>query len=136
VVCDPALRTSAPGVVAAGDIVRWHNPLFDETMRVEQWLNAVDQGAHAAATLLGADDVFAPVPYFWSDQFDAKIKFVGRAQAGCEVHVSEPHEGSVVALFRRGDRLGAALCINAPRHLALTKRAIRDGVAWTDAIAG
>jgi NADPH-dependent 2,4-dienoyl-CoA reductase/sulfur reductase-like enzyme len=134
VLCDPALRTSAPDVVAAGDIVRWHNPLFDETMRVEQWLNAVDQGDHAAATLLGADEPFAPVPYFWSDQFDAKVKFVGQAQAGCDVHLTEPHEGSLVALFRRGDLLGAALCINAPRQLALNKRAISHGVAWADAI--
>lgn len=135
VVCDPALRTSAPGVVAAGDIVRWHNQLFDETMRVEQWLNAVDQGGHAAATLLGAREPFAQVPYFWSDQFDAKVKFVGQAQAGCEVHVTEPRVGSLVAHFRRGDLLGAALCINAPRHLALNKRAIAEGVAWADAIS-
>lgn len=135
IVCDPALRTSAPGVVAAGDIVRWHNPLFDESMRVEQWLNAVDQGAHAAATLLGADESFAPVPYFWSDQFDAKVKFVGRAHPGCDVHITEPREGSLVALFRRGDLLGAALCINAPRQLALAKRDISSGIAWGDAVS-
>lgn len=132
VVCDQALRTSAPGVVAAGDVVRWHNALFDEAMRVEQWLNAVEQGTHAAATLLGATEAFAPVPYFWSDQFDAKVKFVGHAHAADKVQVTRTGDTSMVALFGRGDVLRGALCVNAPRQLARYKQAILRQVAWGD----
>lgn len=134
VICDPTLRTSAPDVVAAGDLVRWHNSLFDETMRVEQWLNAVDQGAHAARTLLGQAEAFAQVPYFWSDQFDAKVRFVGRADATDQVEVRHPRENAVVTLFGHADVVRGALCINAPRQLALLKRAIQTGAGWGDAL--
>ncbi|WP_459981399.1 NAD(P)/FAD-dependent oxidoreductase [Nocardioides sp. AN3] len=135
VVCDETLRTSAPGVVAAGDIARWPNGLFGETMRVEQWLNAVEQGTHAARTLMGANEAFAPVPYFWSDQFDAKVKFVGYVTGDDVIHVTQPSESSLVALFGRGDRLRGALCINSPRQLALSKRDILNGVPFADAAA-
>ena len=136
VVCDETLRTTAPDVVAAGDIVRWPNRLFGETMRVEQWLNAVEQGTHAARTLLGEGEAFAPVPYFWSDQFEAKIKFVGHVDGGDQVKITQANEKSLVALFGRGDRLRGALCINAPRQLAFRKRDILNGVSWADATAG
>jgi NADPH-dependent 2,4-dienoyl-CoA reductase/sulfur reductase-like enzyme len=119
-------------VVAAGDVVRWHNALFDETMRVEQWLNAVEQGTHAAATLLGATEAFAPVPYFWSDQFDAKVKFVGHTHAADKVQVTRTGDTSMVALFGRDDVLRGALCVNAPRQLARYKQAILRQVAWDD----
>jgi hypothetical protein len=41
-VCDATLATAVPGVVAAGDVARWPNLLFEETMRIEHWTNAVD----------------------------------------------------------------------------------------------
>ncbi|MEW2154881.1 FAD-dependent oxidoreductase [Streptomyces sp. NPDC007189] len=136
VVCDEALRTTAPDVVAAGDLVRWPNRLFGEMMRVEQWLNAVEQGTHAARTLLGENEPFAPVPYFWSDQFEAKVKFVGHVDGRDQVKITQADDKSLVALFGRADRLRGALCINAPRQLALSKRDILNGVSWADATAG
>lgn len=76
-----------PDVVAAGDVARWYNPLFDEVMRVEHWTNAAEQGRAAALTLLHGPDapVFDPVPYFWSDQYETKIQFVGRPGPDIEV---------------------------------------------------
>src|SRR6478752_7139132 len=66
VLCDESLL-AAPGVVAAGDVARWLNPLYDEVMRVEQWENAIEQGEHAARRLLVAEGdapvAFAPVPW-------------------------------------------------------------------------
>ncbi|GAB2459344.1 NAD(P)/FAD-dependent oxidoreductase [Jatrophihabitans fulvus] len=134
VLCDAFLRTSAPDVVAAGDVVRWPNELFGESMRVEQWLNAVDQGRHAAATLLGEREPFRPVPYFWSDQFDAMVRFVGRADAADTTRVQRVSDRATVALYGRGGVLRGALCINAPRHLARLKRGIQDRVPFADAL--
>ncbi|WP_166345608.1 NAD(P)/FAD-dependent oxidoreductase [Phytoactinopolyspora limicola] len=134
VVCDKSLRTSVPGVVAAGDVTRWYNALFDEEMRVEQWTNAVEQGRHAAASLLGADEAYTPVPYFWSDQFNAKMRFVGRANAAEQVHVERMDDTSMVALFGRDGVLRGALCVNAARRLAQYSRAIRDQVPWGDVV--
>lgn len=132
VLCDKNLRTSAPDVVAAGDVTRWYNPLFDEEMHVEQWNNAVEQGRHAALTLLGADEAYAAVPYFWSDQFDAKMRFVGRANAAEYVRVVRSDEESLVVLFGREGLLRGALCVNATRQLVGYRKAIMDQTPWGD----
>ena len=81
VVCDAALQ-AAPQVFAAGDVARWRNELFGEEMRIEHWTNAAEQGAWAASNLLAAsigDELlpYAPVPFFWSDQFDQRLQFLG-----------------------------------------------------------
>ena len=107
VVCDET-GLAAPGVVAAGDIARWPNPLFDgESMRLEHWTNAVEQGVHAARRLLGRAEPFAPVPFVWSDQYDRKIQTVGRVSADAEVHIvhGTVAERRFVALFGRAGRL-------------------------------
>ncbi|WP_369227184.1 NAD(P)/FAD-dependent oxidoreductase [Streptomyces sp. R39] len=64
-VCDE-FSAAAPGVYGAGDVVRWHNPGFGVSMRIEHRTNATEQGMAAARNLLGAGHPFAPVPYFWS----------------------------------------------------------------------
>ncbi|MEV4098734.1 FAD-dependent oxidoreductase [Nonomuraea sp. NPDC049649] len=135
VVCDQSLRASAPGIVAAGDVTRWYHSLFDEEMRVEQWTNAVEQGRHAAMTLLGGDDPYIAVPYFWSDQFDVKMRFVGRANAAEQIHVERADTSSMVALFGRDGVIRGALCVNAPRQLALYRKAISDGTPWQDVVS-
>lgn len=132
VVCDQSLRTSLPGVVAAGDIARWHHPLFDRTMRVEQWRNAAEQGGRAALSLLGESEAFAALPYFWSDQFDAKARFVGVASGAQQIQVRQTGDTSMVALFGRDDVIRGALCINAPRLLVRYQKAIFDQVPWGD----
>jgi NADPH-dependent 2,4-dienoyl-CoA reductase/sulfur reductase-like enzyme len=135
VACDPFLRSSAPDVLAAGDIARWHNTLFDEDLRVEQWTNAVEQGRYAAESLLGiAEQPYASVPYFWSDQFDAKMRFVGVANAAQDIRVEEAGPDVLVALFGRDGLLRGALCVNAPRKLARYRQAIADRVPWPDVI--
>lgn len=135
VLCDRMLRTSVPDVVAAGDVARWYNPLFDEDMRVEQWTNAVEQGRHAARVLLGADDAYATVPYFWSDQFDAKIRFVGRANGAEQVHVETVSDDSLVAVFGRNGVQVGALCVNATSALARHRAAIAEKRSYAEAIA-
>jgi NADPH-dependent 2,4-dienoyl-CoA reductase/sulfur reductase-like enzyme len=140
VVCDASLATAAPGVVAAGDVARWHNPLFNESMRVEHWTNAVEQADAAAARLLAGPDgalPFAPVPFVWSDQYDRKFQSAGRFAPDDEMRVfhGSLEERRFVALFRRGDRLSGALAVNRVRQLIGYRRMIQEGVSWQDAIA-
>lgn len=137
VVCDAYLRTSAPRVVAAGDIARWYNPLFDEDLRIEQWTNAVEQGRYAARSLLGVvDGPYSSAPYFWSDQFTAKMRFIGRANAAQHVLVQHADESGIVALYGRDGFVRGALCVNAARKLALFQQAIVDRTPWADVVAG
>ena len=140
VVCDARCFASAPGVVAAGDVARWHNPLFGVDMRVEHWTNAAEQGMAAARALLtgaGAEP-FAPVPYFWSDQYDAKIQFVGhRARpttrsASCTAR--SPSVGSS-PIYGRAGRLVGALALSRPRLLVAYRRLIAGRASWEDALA-
>lgn len=140
VVCDETCATAAPGVVAAGDIARWPNPLFGEEMRIEHWSNAVEQGAAAAKRLLTSDEAaepFAPVPYFWSDQYDTKIQFLGRSAPDDEVAVVDGslEDGRFVALFGRAGRLVGALAFNRPRQLMAYRRLIAGAISWDDALA-
>ena len=140
VVCDASLATAAPGVVAAGDVARWHHPLWNESIRVEHWTNAVEQADAAAARLLagpGGAKPFAAVPFVWSDQYDRKFQSAGRFAPDDEMRVfhGSLEERRFVALFRRGDRLSGALAVNRVRQLIGYRRMIQEGVAWKDAIA-
>jgi len=124
VVCDETLATNVSNVVAAGDVVRWYNPLFDESMRIEQWTNAVEQGRHSARTLLGDRLAYTPVPYLWSDLFDIHMRFVGRSNGADHVEVNQRGDNSFVGIFgRHGIQIGA-VCINATRELAQHREAI------------
>jgi NADPH-dependent 2,4-dienoyl-CoA reductase/sulfur reductase-like enzyme len=143
--CDETLRvhtestTTEPGrvldnVVAVGDIARFPHALFDEEMRIEHWTNAVETATHAAATLLGAREPFAPVPYFWSDQYGRKIQFLGRATNADEVVVVEGSiaEGSWLALYRRGDRFVGALGVSKIRALMQIRPYLARGATWNE----
>ena len=130
VTCTPELLTSVPNIVAAGDVAAWRNPVFDEDMRIEHWSNAVDQGRHAAATLLGERDPFGSVPYFWTDQHDKKMRFVGRADGATDIRIEEMADDKLVATLGRGGRLIGALTVCAPRQLAKYKVAIQNRAPW------
>jgi NADPH-dependent 2,4-dienoyl-CoA reductase/sulfur reductase-like enzyme len=132
VLCDPTLATNVEGVVAAGDITRWDNPQFGESMRIEHWTNAVEQGVHAAGRLLGERTPFSSVPFFWTDQFDAKLRCVGRPGIADEITILTQNDKSLVAVFSRGGLISGAVCVNAPRELAMLRRAIADRTAIAD----
>src|SRR5207248_4164970 len=136
VVCDGSCL-AAPNVVAAGDIARWPNRRFGETMRVEHWENAQEQGAHAARTLLGRAEPYEPVPWFWSDQYDRKIQLAGRSGADDEVHIVDGsiEERRFVAIYGRAGRLVGVLGMNRPRVVMEYRQRIADGMSWEDALA-
>lgn len=141
VVCDETCL-AAPGVVAAGDVARWPNALFDgERMRVEHWTNATEQGVAAARRLLVDDaasaEAFAPVPFVWSDQYDVKIQVVGSIRGDDEVALADGSldEHRFVALFGRGGRLVGALGFSRPRIVMQYRKLIAQRASWEDALA-
>jgi NADPH-dependent 2,4-dienoyl-CoA reductase/sulfur reductase-like enzyme len=142
VVCDATLAAGPAGVFAAGDITRWPNELFREEMRVEHWTNAAEQGALAARNLLasaggGRATAYAPVPFFWSDQYAARIQFLGRAGPDDEVRVVSGSiaERSFVALYGHAGRLRGVLGLSRPRQVMGYQRLLGAGVTWDDALA-
>ena len=140
VLCDETCL-AAPGIVAAGDIARWPNPLFDgQVMRLEHWTNATEQGVHAAHRLLAGDSEtrapFAPVPFVWSDQYDRKIQTVGVVSADADVHVAHGSyaERQFVSLFGQRGRIVGALGFNRPRQVMQYRRLIAERASWEAAL--
>ena len=139
VVCDETLFTGAEGVYAAGDVACWHNPVFDRPMRLEHWTSAAEQGALAARNALnpGAAKAYATVPYFWSDQYDTRIQFVGVPDAE-EIAVTDgdmERDHQCVALYRAGDRLVGALAVNRPTEIMKYRRLVARGASWEEGLA-
>jgi 3-phenylpropionate/trans-cinnamate dioxygenase ferredoxin reductase subunit len=128
--CDEYCR-AAPGIYAAGDVASWINPRYQRRMRVEHRMNATEQGAAAALNLLMGDVApFAPLPYFWTDQYKVKIQVHGYLPDGCEAAIEEGSvdDGRFVALYRENGLLTAVLGWNAPaRVLAYRKLLVSSG---------
>jgi 3-phenylpropionate/trans-cinnamate dioxygenase ferredoxin reductase subunit len=82
IVVDTALRSSHPGVHAAGDVANIYHPLFGTHLRVEHWANALYSGPAAARSMLGAGVVYDRLPYFYTDQYDLGMEYTGHAPAG------------------------------------------------------
>lgn len=125
--CD-ATCNAGPGIYAAGDVASWHNPHFDRRMRVEHRLNASEQGMAVAANLLGAEQKFAPVPYFWSDQYDARIQAYGIFPDGADITVLQGDLADrkfVAAYGERGTVVGV-LGWNCPRELRKLRQLVVD----------
>jgi 3-phenylpropionate/trans-cinnamate dioxygenase ferredoxin reductase subunit len=142
VVCDAACL-AAPGVVAAGDVARWPNAAFGgELMRVEHWENAIDMGGHAARRLLAGNPAdpapfrYAPVPWFWSDQYDRKIQLAGRVRADDEVAIvsGSAEERRFAAIYGRGGRIVGVFGMNRPRHVMQYRNLIVRGASWDEAL--
>ena len=145
IVCDASLNVGVPGVYAAGDCARWPNLAFeghdDVEMRVEHWTNAAEQGAAAAHNLLAVargeqPTPYRSVPFFWSDQFDSRIQFVGRAHGGDDVHVfAGSTDGAFAALYGWEGRLRGALGVSMPKMVMPFRAMLAAGASWHDALA-
>jgi NADPH-dependent 2,4-dienoyl-CoA reductase/sulfur reductase-like enzyme len=141
VVCDDRLF-AADGVVAAGDVARWHwhHDGQDELIRIEHWQVAAEAGVAAARNLLAGRDAavpFTPVPYFWSDQFDIRFQVLGHPGGQDEVKVvaGSFETGKLVALFGRAGRLRAVMAVGMPRQLMGYRPLIEAGSSWEAALA-
>jgi NADPH-dependent 2,4-dienoyl-CoA reductase/sulfur reductase-like enzyme len=148
IVCDANLQVIAssgavvPGVFAAGDVARWPNGLFDEEMRVEHWTNAAEQGAQAANNLVHlaageALEPYAALPFFWSDQFEHRIQFLGRSAVDDEVRIvaGSVADAKFLTLYGRDGRLHGSLGVNAPRWVMSTRKLFVERASWDEAVA-
>ncbi|MGI8329398.1 NAD(P)/FAD-dependent oxidoreductase [Actinomadura scrupuli] len=129
--CDHRCQ-AAPGIYAAGDVASWYNPHFGRRMRVEHRMNATEQGTAVAVNLLGGDQAFAPVPYFWTDQYDARIQAYGifpEAAESIVLHGDLADRKFVVGYAFEGKVVGV-LGWNCPLELRKLRPLVVDHAPW------
>lgn len=122
-VCDSRCR-AADGIYAAGDVARWHHETLDVSLRLENRTNATEQATAVAGHVLGEDRPYTPVPYFWTNQFDARIHVHGRLSETAEVSVVDGSltERRFVALYRQDGEVTGVLGWNMPKQARLHRQ--------------
>lgn len=118
VVVNERFETSMPGVYAAGDVVRFYDPIFGHARRIEHWSNANHQGTQLGRLLAGEDATYEQVAYFFTELFGRKLGVLGDPDGGFDEVVvrGSLEEGRVLAFYLRGDRLVAALVSGVERE--------------------
>jgi len=141
VAVDERLRTSVPGVYAAGDCAAFVSARYGRRLRVEHWDNALHAPRVVAASILGGDETYDPVPYFWSEQFGRMVQYAGH-HSGADrlLWRGDPADRTWTACWLAGsrapgpgagpgtgERLVALLTVGRPRDLLQGRRAIAAG---------
>lgn len=113
VVVDEHLETSVPGIYAAGDIANAWHPHYGRHLRVEHWANALNQGATAGGNAAGGLDAYVRLPYFFSDQYELGMEYVGYSEAGDAVTVrGDLDTREFIAFWHRDGLVTAAMNVN------------------------
>jgi 3-phenylpropionate/trans-cinnamate dioxygenase ferredoxin reductase subunit len=129
IVCDSKLRTSAEGIYAAGDCCSYDSVVHGRRIHVEHWDVAMQQGMKAAANMLGAEEDYDVVPYFFSDLADwASMEYVGPAyEWDEEVWRGDPEEGEFSVWYLQGGRVAGCLSVGRSEELAEARQKLVDG---------
>jgi len=121
---DDRCRTSDPAIWAAGDCASF--VYKGARIRLESVQNAIDQAEAVAANMLGADQPYVPMPWFWSDQYDMKLQIAG-LNTGYDRIVTRQTEGARSHWYYAGDTLLSVDAMNDPRAYMVGKRLIEGG---------
>ena len=129
-------------ILAVGDVARfaWHALGTVTPTRIEHWQVAADHGATAAHSLLAGREKAQPaaiLPYFWSDQYGVKLQMLGRPAPGdtVEIVLGSEEDGSLLALYTRGNLVSAAFAISKPRQLMQLRAEMVAGCTKAEALA-
>lgn len=118
-------RSSVPGVWAAGDCASF--PYRSDRIRLESVQNAVDQAECVAADMLGEGYDYAPVPWFWSDQYHTRLQIAGLGSGHDRIATRVDGDEARSHWYFSGARLLAVDAINAPRAYMVGKRLLQAG---------
>ena len=127
VVVDQYLRTNVDGIFAAGDVANHYHPVFHRRLRLEHWQNAVRQGAAAAQNMLGRRTAYDEIPWFWSDQYQSNVQYVGFHTTWDQLVVrGELDSASYLACYLNDGRIDAAVGLNRGKDVRRITPLIRS----------
>jgi 3-phenylpropionate/trans-cinnamate dioxygenase ferredoxin reductase component len=129
IVTSAALRTSDPDIYAAGDVASAFHPLLGHHVRVEHWANALKQPAVAAAAMLDEDTRYEELPYFYTDQYDLGMEYLGHVGSGYDQIVvrGDLEAREFIAFWLSGGRVRAGMNVNIWGVTDSIKNLIRSG---------
>lgn len=130
--CDDRCQ-AAPGIYAAGDVACWPNPHFGTRMRLEHRMNATEQAIAIAGNVLGDDQPFTPVPYFWTDQYDTRIQAYGTFPPDADFRIisGDPADRHFTAAYGHHGTVAGVLGWNSPRELRTLRQLVAERAPWT-----
>lgn len=130
IVCDATLQTSAEGIYAAGDVCSYDSRVHGRRLRVEHWDVAMQQGQHAARSMMGEGKPYEVVPYFFSDLADwAGLEYVGPATDWDEVvWRGDRDAGEFAVFYMKGGKVAGALTVERSEELAHARTLLAEGV--------
>jgi len=129
VLVDAGGRTSDHDIFAVGDLANAEHPVLGTRIRVEHWANALNQPATVATAMLGGDASYDRLPYFYTDQFDLGMEYVGRGGPDDEVVVRGDRDGrEFLAFWLRAGRVTAAMAVNIWDVIDEVKPLIASGI--------
>jgi 3-phenylpropionate/trans-cinnamate dioxygenase ferredoxin reductase component len=127
VLVDEFCRTSVPDVYAAGDVANHFHPLADGHIRVEHYDNAIRHGAAAARNILGEDVPYDEPHWFWSDQYETNMQYVGHCTRWDRLVLRRSlAEDGFTAFYVTNGMVQAALSVNRPKDILRVKKMIRE----------
>jgi 3-phenylpropionate/trans-cinnamate dioxygenase ferredoxin reductase component len=128
VVVDEFCRTSDPDIYAAGDVTFHFNPLLGRHVRLESWQNTQNQAIAAAANMCGANEAFAEIPWFWSDQFGVNLQMSGAPDVWDDIAIRGDlaERDGIIFQLNEGNLVGA-ISLNRPRDMRFVKRLMTAG---------
>lgn len=113
IVVDQHLETNVAGIYAAGDVANTWHPHYQRLIRVEHWANALNQGMTAGGNAVGRRDIYDRLPYFFSDQYDLGLEYVGHSQPGDAVVIRGDLDArKFIAFWHRDGNVTAAMNVN------------------------
>jgi 3-phenylpropionate/trans-cinnamate dioxygenase ferredoxin reductase subunit len=128
IVVDQYCRTNLEGIYAAGDVANHYHPIFERRIRVEHWDNALKHGPAAARNMLGKDESYEEIHWFWSDQYDTNLQYAGFHTSWDDLVVrGSLEERNFVAFYCTEGRVLAAVAVNSGRDLRRTIPLIKAG---------
>lgn len=122
---DEFCRTTDNGIFAAGDVANFYHPLLGCRMRIEHFNNASRQGAVAARNMLGKRTEYKEIPWFWSDQYEHSLQYVGHSPTWDRLVIrGSIDERDFTAFYLSDGRIGGAFAFNRGGEIAMVKELI------------
>lgn len=112
---DQAMQSSDPNIFAAGDVANAFHPLANMRLRSEHWANALNEGAAAARGMLGQNESFEDIPYFYTDQYDVGMEYSGygpMTKGAKVIYRGDRAKREFIAFWIKDERVVAGMNVN------------------------